>query len=64
MTKIVNLNKFRKTQNRKSKERQAEMNRVKFGQTKVEKTHNEYKKHHEDQELSGKKINDEGTDLA
>ena len=64
VAKIINLNKFKKNQSRKLKKRQVEINRVKFGQTKVQKVHNEYKVHHKEKELTGKKIDGGGTDLA
>ena len=51
---IVNLNKVRKTHNRELKERQAEINRVKFGQSKAEKRRNKYESQRQDKELSGK----------
>ena len=64
MAEIINLNKFKKNQNRKFKEHQAKTNRVKFGQTKVEKIHKEYQAHHRDKELTEKKIDSNDTDLS
>ena len=64
MAEIINLNKFKKTRNQKSKKRQAMANRVKFGQTKAGKTENISKAHHKDKKLTGKKMDNEGTDLT
>ncbi len=41
MGDIVNLNKFRKQKSRATREKQAEENRVKFGQTKTQKKLNQ-----------------------
>jgi len=38
---IVNLNKFRKAKERAEQERQAELNRAKFGRTKIERLRGE-----------------------
>lgn len=59
---IVNLNKARKTHNRELKERQAEINRVKFGQSKAEKRKNEHEAQQQDKELSGKQRDEDGPD--
>jgi hypothetical protein len=64
VAKIVNLNKFRKTHNRMLKKRQANLNRVKFGQTKMEKVHNYYKIQSEYKKLLGKQLDDDCPDLA
>ena len=61
-TEIVNLNKFKKIHKRVIKERQANINRIKFGQTKVEKVHNKYKLQLQDEELMGKQLKDNGPD--
>lgn len=37
MNNVINLNQFRKKKNRTDKEKQAQENRAKFGQTKAEK---------------------------
>lgn len=42
MTKIANLNQFRKCKARTDKERAAEENRAKFGRTKAEKTRDKF----------------------
>ena len=64
MAVIFNLNKFKKNQVRRIKNCQAKISRVKFGQTKVEKDHKKYLAQLEYKELSGKKIDDNGTDVA
>jgi len=64
VAEIINLNKFRKTHKREQKRRQSVKNRVKFGQTKMEKVHKEYKSQREDKELSGKQLNNDGPDVA
>ena len=70
---IVNLNKVRKNHNRENKERQAAINRVKFGQSKAEKRRNEYEAQRQDKELSGKQqdkvvsvtyLDDDGPDIS
>ena len=59
---IVNLNKYRKSQNRVTKERQAEVNRVRFGQSKAEKRRQEYEAQRQDRMLSGKELEDSESD--
>lgn len=61
---IVNLNKVRKTHNRELKERQAEINRVKFGLTKAEKRKNKLEIRQQDKELSGKQLDEDGPDVT
>ncbi len=63
-TEIVNLNKVRKTHNRELKERQAEINRVKFGLTKAEKRKNKLEIRQQDKELSGKQLDEDGPDVT
>ena len=61
---IVNLNKVRKTHNRKLKERQAVINRVKVGLTKAEKRKTKLKTRQQDKELSGKQLDEDGPDVT
>ena len=61
---IVNLNKVRKTHNRELKERQAEINRVKFGLTKAEKRKTKLEIRQQDKELSGKQLDEDGPDVT
>ena len=63
-TEIVNLNKVRKTHNRELKERQAEINRVKFGLTKAEKRKTKFEIRQQDKELSGKQLDEDGPDVT
>lgn len=56
---IVNLNTFRKRQNRDLKERQAQINRVKFGQSKADKRRQEYEKQRRDLDLTGKQLEED-----
>lgn len=56
---IVNLNKFRKQLNREISERQAQVNRVKFGQTKAEKRRQEYEAQRKAKELTNKQMEDD-----
>lgn len=63
-TEIVNLNKVRKTHNRELKERQAEINRVKFGLTKAEKRKNKLEIRQQDKEFSGKQLDEDGPDVT
>jgi len=56
---IVNLNQFKKQLNRDTRERQAQINRVKFGKTKAEKRRQEYEQQRDAKELSGKNLNDD-----
>ncbi|NQW02129.1 MAG: DUF4169 family protein [Rhodospirillales bacterium] len=56
---IVNLNKFRKRLNRDTKDRQAQINRLKFGQTKAEKRRQEYEAQRDAKILSGKQLEDD-----
>jgi len=62
--KIVNLNKVRKTHSRELKERQAEINRVKFGLTKAEKRKAKLEIRQQDKELSGKQLDEDGPDVT
>ena len=62
--KIVNLNNVRKTHNRELKERQAEINRVKFGLTKAEKRKTKLKTRQQEKELSGKQLFKDGPDVT
>ena len=64
MAEIVNLNKFKKNYNRECKERMAKSNRIKFGQTKVEKIQHEFEVQRVDKELKGKQLNNDGPDGA
>lgn len=56
---IVNLNKFKKQLSREISERQAQINRVKFGQTKAEKRRREYEDQRNDNDLDGKQLEDD-----
>ena len=62
--KIVNLNNVRKTHNRELKERQAEINRVKFGLTKAEKRKTKLEIRQQDKELSWKQLVKDGPDVT
>ncbi len=53
---IVNLNRFRKRTDRETSKRQAQINRVKFGQTKAEKRRQEYEAQRDIKELTGKQL--------
>lgn len=59
---IVNLNKFRKAKERADKERQAEQNRAKFGQTKDEKLRETDEQARRDNLLDGARLT--GADAA
>lgn len=59
---IVNLNKFRKRHDREISERQAQINRVKFGQSKAEKRRQEYEAQRDAKDLSGKQREDDTPD--
>ena len=61
---IVNLNKFRKEKDRDTKERQAQVNRVKFGQSKADKRRREYEAQRQDKDLSGKQLDDDAPEGA
>ena len=61
---IVNLKNVRKTHNRELKERQAEINRVKFGLTKAEKRKTKLKTRQQEKELSGKQLFKDGPDVT
>ena len=61
---IVNFNKFRKLKNRDTSERQAQVNRVKFGQTKAEKRRQEYEAQRTDKEFAGKHLEDDAPEGA
>lgn len=52
---VVNLNKFRKAKARANKKAQADENAVKFGRTKAEKTLNSAQNAKVQQDLDGKK---------
>ncbi len=56
---IVNLNKFKKQLNKETRERQAQINRVKFGKSKAEKRRQEYEAQRDATLLSGKKLGDD-----
>ncbi len=64
MAEIVNLNKFKKSHKHELKDRQAVINRFKYGQTKVEKAHNKYEAQRENIKLEGKHLSDDGPDIA
>ena len=61
---IVNLNNIRKTHNGELKERQAEINRVKFGLTKAEKRKTKLETRQQEKELSGKQLVKDGPDVT
>ena len=63
-SKVVNINKFRKSLNREGTDRQAMINRFKFGQTKAEKAYNENQEKLKDKELTGKKLNHDDPDVV
>lgn len=50
---IVNLNKFRKSKKRAARERQAELNRTRYGRTKAERMHDD------EERTRGKKLLDD-----
>ena len=57
--KIVNLNQFKKIKGRELKERQAQVNRVKFGQSNADKRRQEYETQRQIKDLSGKRMEDD-----
>ena len=61
---IVNLNNVWKTHNRELKERQAEINRVRFGLTKAEKRKTKLEIRHQEKELSAKQLVKDGSDVT
>jgi hypothetical protein len=53
---IVNLNKSRKIFSRKRKLHQSSVNSIKFGRTKAEKAHDEYRARRQKENLIGKQL--------
>jgi len=58
MGDIVNLNRFRKQQERRRKESEAAGNRVRFGRTKAERTQDRTEEERRNRDLDGKKRDD------
>lgn len=58
MGDIVNLNRFRKQQERRRKESEAAGNRVRFGRTKAERTQDRNEEERRNRDLDGKKRDD------
>jgi len=54
----INLNQFRKRQQRADKEKQTEENRVSFGRTKAEKKKHDTETAHTKQKLDGHKLDE------
>ncbi len=63
MTKVVNLNRFRKKKAKEAKERRAEQNRRLHGRTTAERTREEYEKRRLDKKLDGALLIPERIDL-
>ena len=63
VAEIFNLNKLRKTHNRKQKVIQTNINRAKFGQTKVQKIINKSELQRDDKEFMGKQLDNDGPDV-
>ncbi len=60
-SKVVNLNKFRKKKQREEKEKQAEINRIRHGRTKAEKSREHADRERAARLLEGKRL-DHGTE--
>lgn len=58
MSKVVNLNKFRKAKDRKDRRASADENAVKFGRTKAEKTLDRAEKDKSKRHLDGHSLSD------
>lgn len=56
MTKIVNLNRARKARHRQEQERQAAVNRAKFGRPKAERRREAAEESRAARDLAGKKL--------
>lgn len=64
MTKIINLNRFRKKKKREEAAQTADENRAKFGRTKAQKNKDTVEKEQAASHLEGHKIDQEGCDDA
>ncbi|MFI5016689.1 MAG: DUF4169 family protein [Dongiales bacterium] len=58
MGDVVNLNKYRKTKQRASETREAEINREKFGRNKAQTAQDRLQRRQDDKSLDGKKLED------
>ena len=56
MTKVTNLNRFRKSKARSEKQKQAEENRVRYGRTKAEKLTSKVREANAHDRLDGHKL--------
>ena len=61
MTRVVNLNDYRKRRNRRDAERQAEANRIAFGRTKEDKAHARRERDHRRADLDRKLLEDKSS---
>ena len=62
MGDIVNLNKYRKRQQRVEQTRQAAENRVRFGRNKSERANNQAQQDRRAKDIDGKRLDDHGSD--
>ena len=58
MGDVINLNKYRKTKQRASDAREAEINREKFGRNKAQTAQDRLQRRQDDKALDGKKLED------
>ena len=58
MGDVVNLNKYRKTKQRASETREAEISREKFGRNKAQTAQDRLQRRQDDKALDGKKLED------
>ncbi len=58
MGDVVNLNRFRKTRERAERAKEAEVNRIRFGRSKAEKTSERLESERRTQILDGNKLDD------
>jgi hypothetical protein len=62
MTKVVNLNKFRKRKAREEQEKRAEVNRRLHGRTKAERARDAAQKERLEKQVDGKRLEDSPLD--
>jgi len=62
MTKVVNLNKFRKRKAREEQEKRAEVNRRLHGRTKAERARDALQKERLEKQVDGKRLEDSPPD--
>jgi len=62
MTKVVNLNKFRKRKAREEQEKRAEVNRRLHGRTKAERARDALQKERLEKQVDGKRLEDSPSD--